>query len=107
MDTALAHLVTSNDPALKIIYESIDEDYMQCIRDIEQNTKTSHLAEQLKNIKSDISIHEGLLMIDAKRIILPKKCDKTNHGKAPCWPRWPGKDNKVGAATILLAEPVE
>ena len=51
VDTALAHLVTTSDPALKIIFESIDKDYMQCIRDIEQNTKTSHLAEQLKNIK--------------------------------------------------------
>ena len=76
VDTALAHLVTTSDPALKTIYESIDGDYLQCIEDIQKETKTSHLAQQLKSNKGDISIRDGLLTLDAKRIILPKMAIK-------------------------------
>ena len=72
----LAHLVTTSDLALKVIYECIDQDYTQCIIDIHEGTTRSHLIQQLKNIKSEISINENLLMIDAKRIILPKSAIK-------------------------------
>ena len=41
VDTALAHLVTTSDPTLKIIYKSIDSDYLQCIKDIHNETKIS------------------------------------------------------------------
>ena len=71
IDTALTHLVTTSDPALKVIYECIDQDYTQCITDIQEGTSASHLIQQLKNIKSEISVQANLLMIDAKRIILP------------------------------------
>ena len=72
IDTALAHLVTTSDPALKVIYECIDQDYTQCITDIREGTNRSHLIQQLKNIKNEISVHDDLLMIDTKRIILLK-----------------------------------
>ena len=42
IDTALAHLVTTSDPALIVIYERIDQDYTQCIKDIHEGTTTSH-----------------------------------------------------------------
>ena len=38
IDTALAHLVTTSDPALKVIYECVDQDYTQCITDIREGT---------------------------------------------------------------------
>ena len=95
VDTAFAQLATTSNPALKVIYESIDKDYLQCIKDIEQETRTSHLIEQLKNIKSEISICEGLLMRDAKRIILPKNAIK------------PIMNNKARPATVFLAKHVE
>ena len=71
IDTALAHLVTTSDPALQIIHECIDQDYTQCIKDIQEGTSTSHPIQQLKTIKSEISVQDNLLMIDTKRIILP------------------------------------
>ena len=71
IDTALAYLVTAGDPALQIIHECIDQDYTQCIKDIQEETNTSHLIKQLKSIKGDISVQNNLLMIDANRIILP------------------------------------
>ena len=76
IDTALAYLVTTNDPALKIIHECIDEDDIQCMRDIQENSNTSHLIKQLKSIKGDICVQNDLLMIDARRIILPTKAIK-------------------------------
>ena len=45
VDTALAHLVTTSDPALNVIYECVYEDYTQCIKDIENNTSVSHLIQ--------------------------------------------------------------
>ena len=73
---ALAHLVTTSNPALKVIYECIDQDYTQCITDIREGTSRSHLIQQLKNIKNEISVQDNLLMIDAKRIILPTSAIK-------------------------------
>ena len=57
IDTALAYLVTTNDPALQIIHECIDEDYTQCMQDIQEETNTSHLIKQLKSIKGLSLIH--------------------------------------------------
>ena len=62
--------------ALKIIHECIDEDYIQCMRDIQENGNTSHLIKQLKSIKGDICVQNDLLMIDARRIILPTRAIK-------------------------------
>ena len=104
IDTALADLVTTSDPALKIIYEYIDQDYTHCIMDIREGTTRSHLIQQLKNIKSDISVNENLLMIDAKRIILPKNAIKPIMDKLTRRPRRPRKDREIGPATLLLAK---
>ena len=56
IDTALAHLVTTSDPALKVINECIDQDYTQCIIDIREGTNRSHLIQQLKNISKMKSV---------------------------------------------------
>ena len=44
IDTALAYLVATKDPALNIVHESIDQDYQQCITDIIEDTVTSRLS---------------------------------------------------------------
>ena len=54
IDTALAYLVTTNDPVLKIIHECINEDYIQCMKDIQDNGNTSHLIKQLNSIEGDL-----------------------------------------------------
>ena len=94
IDTALAYLVTTNDPALKIIHECIDEDYLQCMKDIQENGNTSHLIKQLKSIKGDIYVLNGLLMIDARRIILPA---------APCYAIKLNRDERTENETMLHA----
>ena len=38
IDTALAYLAATKDPALNIVHESIDQDYQQCITDIIEDT---------------------------------------------------------------------
>ena len=103
VDTALAHLITTQDPALKIVYESIVNDYKQCMEDILGDTSTSHLSHYLKSNKGEISIQDGLILLDAKRIFLPKlaikpvvSCLHISHA---------GQEKKPynGATTILLA----
>ena len=42
------------------------------MQDIIEDTVTSRLSQQLKNVKGDISIREGLILLDARRIALPK-----------------------------------
>ena len=46
------------------------------MKDIQENGNTSHLIKQLKSIKGDICVLNDLLMIDARRIILPTKAIK-------------------------------
>ena len=43
------------------------------MRDIQEDSNTSHLIKQLKSIKGDICVQNDLLMIDARRIILPTR----------------------------------
>ena len=76
VDTALAHLATTKDQALNVIYESIDSDYLQFIKDISNDTNISQLSKQLKNIKGDISTRDKLILLDAKWIVLPKPAIK-------------------------------
>ena len=57
---------------MKIVYESIVNDYKQCMEDILGDTSTSHLSHYLKSNKGEISIQDGLILLDAKRIFLPK-----------------------------------
>ena len=63
--------MATKDPALKIVHESIDQDYQQCITDIIEDTVTSRLSQQLKSIKGDISVKDNLIMLDSRRIVLP------------------------------------
>ena len=76
VDTALAHLTITQDPALKIDCESIDNDHTQCKEEILKDTANSNLSQQLKSSKGDISIRDGLIMLGAKRIVLPKPAIK-------------------------------
>ena len=46
------------------------------MEDIIEDTVTSRLSQQLENFKGDISIREGLILLDARRIILPKPAIK-------------------------------
>ena len=46
------------------------------MKDIQENSDTSHLAKQLKSVKGDICVLNDLLMIDARRIILPEVIGK-------------------------------
>ena len=68
---ALAYLAATRDLALDIVYESTDPDYQQCIEDVIGDTVTSRLSQELKNVKGDIIIREGLILLDARRILLP------------------------------------
>ena len=100
IDTALTHLVTTSDLALKVIYECFDQDYTQCITDIREGTNRSYLIQQLKNIKNEISVHDNLLMIDAKRIILPTSAIKPIMNRLQYMPAMQAKKKTVKLAQL-------
>ena len=102
VDTALAHLVTTSDPALKTIYESINSDYLECIQDSHNETKISQPAQQLKSNKGKISIRDGLFMLDAKIIILLKKAIKPIMERLHIGHAGKEKQNNNASATALL-----
>ena len=66
----LRNLAATRDPALNIVHESIDPDHQQCMEDIMEDTVTSRLSQEPKNVKGDISIREGLILLDARKLIL-------------------------------------
>ena len=70
IDMALAYLIATRDPALNIVHEAIDQDYQQCMADIIEDTVISRLS-QLKSVKGDISLKDGLILLDSRRVILP------------------------------------
>ena len=63
----------THDPSLDIILDSIDSDYRQLIKDIEQNTSLSTYQELLKSERENLSLEDQLVLIHSRPIVLPKK----------------------------------
>ena len=61
VDTALAHLAATCDPALKIVHESIDSDYQQCMGRHHRRLSDINAIITAENVKGDTSIRDGLI----------------------------------------------
>ena len=71
IDTALSCLTITNDPAISTILSNIDSDYVLCRDDVVNNTLHSVLMQSLKGIRDQLSVTEGVILLDAKRIVVP------------------------------------
>ena len=65
IDTAFSCLTMTQDPAINIILSNIDSDYVQCKEDIMNGTENLDLIKFMKGLKDQLSIEEGIILLDA------------------------------------------
>ena len=64
-------LASTSHPSLNLVYAAIDEDYTQLINDVQNNTCLSTYSSALKGQMDDLSVSDGLVLLDSRRIVLP------------------------------------
>ena len=71
IDTAISCLAKTSQPSLNIVYAAIDDDYKKLIMDVKNNTCVSTYSRALKGNMDDLSVSDGLVLLDSCRIVLP------------------------------------
>ena len=71
IDTAISCLAVTSQPSLSSIYAAIDDDYRALLLDVQNNTSVSTYSRALKGNFDNLSIQEGLVLLDSRRIVLP------------------------------------
>ena len=71
VDSAMTCLTSTRDKSLSIIEQGVDEDYRKMILDVLNDTSTSSYVKQLKNLAGHLSVEHGIVLLDAKRIVVP------------------------------------
>ena len=56
---------------MDVIYNAVDDDYRQFIRDVIQNTSYSNYSKTLKGSFDSLSVQDNLVLLDSRRIVLP------------------------------------
>ena len=76
IDTAISCLLQTSQPSLQIIYDAIDEDYLQLIEDIKSGTSFSTYHRALKRNHDILSLSDNLVLFDSCRIVLSLRAVK-------------------------------
>ena len=72
IDTAITCLsATSSSSSLEVVYSSIDEDYRLLLSDVKNGTNFSKYSLHLKSDSDSLSLSDGLVLLDSRRIVLP------------------------------------
>ena len=71
IDTAITCLSATSSTSLEIIYSSIDEDYRLLLSDVKNVTYFSKYSSNLKSDSDSLSLSDGLVLLDSRRIVLP------------------------------------
>ena len=74
IDTALTCLLATSDPALSIVKQHIDSDYRQFAKDVTSGSMISKMSPFYATMKDRLSVQDDIVLLDAKRIVLPKDC---------------------------------
>ena len=71
IDTAIICLSATSSTSLEIIYSSIDDDYRLLLSDVKNGTQFSQYSSTLKSDSDSLSLSDGLVLLDSRRIVLP------------------------------------
>ena len=71
IDTAISCLSQTSQPAIRVIYEAVDDDYRQLLEDVKCGTSISTYSQALKGSLDILSICDNLVLLDSRRIVLP------------------------------------
>ena len=71
IDTAISCLAMTSQPSLNVVYAAIDDEYKNLIVDVKNNTCVSDYSRALKGNIDNLSVSDGLVLLDSRRIVLP------------------------------------
>ena len=71
IDTAISCLAVTSQPSLNMVYAAIDDDDKILISDVKNNTCVSDYPRALKGHIDNLSVSDGLVLLDSRRIVLP------------------------------------
>ena len=77
IDTAVSCLASTSHPSLNLVYAAIDDDYKQLVTDVQNGSCVSKYSRALKGQLDDLSVSDGLVLLDSRRIVLPLASIKT------------------------------
>ena len=71
INTAISCLAVTSQPSLNMVYAAIDDDYKILISDVTNNTCASDYSRALKGNVDNLSVSDGLVLLDSRRIVFP------------------------------------
>ena len=74
INTAISCLSQTSHPSIRVIYNTIDDDYRQLIKDVQNGSSVSLYSRALKGNFESLSIMDDLVSLDSRRIVLPLPC---------------------------------
>ena len=66
IDTAISCLSQMSQPSIRVIYNAIDDDYRQLIKDVQNNSNVSPYSQSLKRNFDSLSIMDDLVLLDSR-----------------------------------------
>ena len=76
IDTAISCLSQTSQPAIRLIYNAVDEDYRQLAEDVKNGPNISQYSQSLKGNFELLSVMDNLVLLDSRRIVLPMSAVK-------------------------------
>ena len=71
INTAISCLSQTSQPAIRVIYDAVDNDYRQLLEDVKCGTSVSTYSQALKGSLDILSISDNLVLFNSRRIVLP------------------------------------
>ena len=65
IDTAILFLSQTSQPSIRVIYNAIDDDYQQLIKDVQNGSSVSLYSRALKRNLESLSIMDDLVLLDS------------------------------------------
>ena len=63
-------LVATSHPSMAVISHAVDDDYRALVQDVLNGTSTSSYSRSLKSDMASLSVSDGLVLLDSRRIVL-------------------------------------
>ena len=70
IDTSISRLSQTSQPSIRIIYDAVDDDYRQLVKDIQNSSHMSRYSQHLKGSFDSLSIMDDLVLLDSRRCLL-------------------------------------
>ena len=66
IDTAILCLSQTSQPSICVIYDAVDDDYRQLVKDVQNNSNVSSYSQHLKGSFDSLSIMDDLVLLDSR-----------------------------------------